>query len=38
MRWEPGHVGMQLEQFRYELNPQFYGIDVNLKKIVRQSV
>jgi hypothetical protein len=30
MRWEPGHVEMQFEQFKYELNPQFYGIDVSL--------
>jgi hypothetical protein len=30
MRWEPGHVGMQFEQFKYELNLQFYGINVSL--------
>jgi hypothetical protein len=30
MRWEPGHVGMQYEQFKYELHSQFYGIDVSL--------
>lgn len=30
MRWEHGHVGMQFEQFKYELNPKFYGIDVSL--------
>jgi len=30
MRWEPGYVGMQFEHFKYELNPQFYGIDVIL--------
>jgi len=28
--WECGHVGMQFEQFKCELNPQFYGIDVIL--------